>query len=235
MVGSHDTNDRRHSSNAAQDTAADALAEITDLAAKRRIRFEEIGMSRLESMARTESPQGVVALAEPIPPTPLEDLTQPLDSRPPLLVAADGVTDPGNLGAILRTAEVAGATGVVLTRHRAVRLTPTAVKSAAGAVEYLRISLVGGLPAALAQLSKAGLWIVGLDGDAPQDIANTKLATDPVVLVVGSEGKGLSPLVRQRCDLLVSIARHGKIDSLNVSAAAAIALYEMVRARSSAD
>ncbi len=186
-------------------------------------------MSRVESMARTESPQGVVAFAEPVLATPLEELATPLDGRPPLLVAADGLTDPGNLGAILRTAEVAGVTGVILTRHRAVRLTPAAVKSAAGAVEYLRIALVGGLPAALAQLSAAGVWIVGLDVSAPQNIATVDLKDEPVVLVVGSEGKGLSSLVRQRCDVLASIAKHGKIDSLNVSAACAVALYEMVR------
>ncbi len=216
---------------ASEAEASDALAEITDLAAERRIRFEKVSRGRLESLARTESPQGIVALADPIPPTPLEELLKPIDGQQPLLVVADGVTDPGNLGAILRTAEVAGATGVILARHRAVRLTPTAVKAASGAVEHLRIALVGGLPAALAQLTAAGVWILGLDGNAPQDITTTDMGTEPTALVVGSEGKGLSLLVRQRCDLLVSIAKHGKIDSLNVAAATAVALYEMIRER----
>ncbi|MDG2113186.1 MAG: 23S rRNA (guanosine(2251)-2'-O)-methyltransferase RlmB, partial [Actinomycetota bacterium] len=167
----------------------------------------------------------------PVRPVPLEDLLRPMRGQPPFLVALDGVTDPGNLGAVLRTAEVAGATGVILPRHRAVRLTPAAIKAAAGAVEYLRIALVGGLPAAITQASEAGVWPIGLDGGGRQTINDVRVAEEPIMLVLGAEGRGLSQLVHRRCEQVVSIPQRGKVQSLNVSAAAAVALYEIRRRR----
>lgn len=218
----------------AQQRFSAALAEIADLAADRRVPVREIRPARLAEIAASHAPQGVVARAEPVPAVPIEQLAAPTDGRVPLLVAVDGVTDPENLGAILRTAEVAGATGVVLPKHRAVRLTPAATKAAAGAVEHIPIALVGGLPAALASLSDAGLWVVGLAGEAPTSLVGLTVADEPLVLVLGSEHKGLSSLARRRCSLLVSIPRRGHLASLNVSAAAAVALYEIDRLRSAA-
>ncbi len=207
------------------------LAEIADLAADRRVELKQLTRRRLDERAMTESHQGVLATAEPVRPVEFEELLEPLDGEPPLLVALDGVTDPGNLGAVLRTAEVVGATGVVLPRHRAVRLTPAAVKAAAGAVEHLRISLVGGLPAAITQAAEAGIWAVGLDGGSRATIYDVKVADEPLMLVLGAEGRGLSQLVHRRCEQVVSIPQRGRVQSLNVSAAAAVALYEVRRRR----
>jgi 23S rRNA (guanosine2251-2'-O)-methyltransferase len=131
------------------------------------------------------------------------------------------VTDPGNLGALLRSAEGAGVSGVILPRHRAVHVTPTVTKAAAGAVEYLDIALVPGLPATLQRLAADKVWVVGLDDAAERSLFDLgDLATEPLVLVLGGEGAGLSRLTRERCDLVVSIPMLGRLSSLNVSAAA---------------
>jgi len=211
-----------------------ALAEIVDLAGDRRVPVREVTPRKLDEAALTAAPQGVIAKAVAVQPVPLEELARPAGSMPPLVVATDGVTDPGNLGAILRTAEVAGATGVVLTRHRSASLTPAAMKAAAGAAEYLPIALVGGLPAALAKLREAGLWTIGLDGHAPGGLESLRVADEPLVLVLGAEGRGLSALVERRCDQVVSIPVLGRIESLNVAAAAAVALFDIARARKGA-
>ena len=208
-----------------------ALAEIVDLASDRRVSLREVTPRKLDEAALTAAPQGVIAKAAAVQPVPLEELARPVGNMPPLVVATDGVTDPGNLGAILRTAEVAGATGVVLTRHRSASLTPAAMKAAAGAAEYLPIALVGGLPAALAQLREAGLWVIGLDGHAPGGLESLRVADEPLALVLGAEGRGLSALVERRCDQVVSIPVLGRIESLNVAAAAAVALFDIARAR----
>jgi len=146
-------------------------------------------------------------------------------------VAGDGVTDPGNLGALLRAAECAGATGVILPRHRAVHVTPTVAKAAAGAVEHLPMALVPGLPAALVELSKLGVWSVGLDAGGTTRVWDLTIADEPVVLVLGAEGRGLSRLVSQRCDQLASIPLAGSLASLNVATAAAVACFEVARHR----
>ncbi len=210
------------------------LAEIADLAAERRVPLRETSRRKLRDKALTDSPQGVIALASEIRPVPLEDLARPHRGSPPLLIAADSVTDPGNLGAILRTAEVAGATGVVLGRHRSASLTPAAVKAAAGAIEHLRLAQVGGLPGALKQLRDLGLWVIGLDGDASDGLEDLRVADEPVVVVVGAEGRGLSTLVERRCDQVISIPVYGRIESLNVAAATAVALFDIARARARA-
>jgi 23S rRNA (guanosine2251-2'-O)-methyltransferase len=153
-------------------------------------------------------------------------------NNPPFLVAVDGVTDPGNLGALLRCCDGAGVHGVVLPRHRAVHVTPTVAKSAAGAVEHVPMTLVGGLPAALGRIKEAGIWVVGLDDEADRSLFDLgDLAAEGICLVLGAEGNGLSRLVRERCDMIVSIPMRGRLSSLNVSAAAALATYEVTRHR----
>lgn len=210
-----------------------ALADIVELARDLRVPVREVSRARLAAAARTDAPQGVVALADPLPEADLDDLATARGpaGEAPFLVALDGVTDPGNLGAVLRSAECAGATGVVLPRHRAAHVTPTAAKAAAGAVEHLPIAVVPGLPAALERLKAAGLWVVGLDAGGDTPLAGLPVAADPVVLVLGAEGTGLSRLVRQRCDLLAAIPLRGRLASLNVAAAAAIATYEIAKHR----
>jgi 23S rRNA (guanosine2251-2'-O)-methyltransferase len=223
---------------------APILRDIRELAAANRVPVNVVGQGRFSARARSEAPQGVLALAAPLPEADLDDLIA--GRRPargaarggsddvaaaPFLVALDGVTDPGNLGAILRSAECAGATGVVLPRHRAVHVTPAATKAAAGAVEHLPIAVVGGLPAALARMRDAGVHVVGLEGQAPTSLYDVSAPDGPVCLVLGAEGQGLSRLVRERSDELVAIPMHGRLGSLNVSAAAALACFEIARRR----
>ena len=210
---------------------APILDDIVELAASRRIPVNEVGRSKFDALTLTDASQGVLARAAPLVETELTELISPPNGATPLLVVVDGVTDPGNLGALLRSVEGAGATGVILPRHRAVHISPTATKTAAGAIEYLPMTLVGGLPAALAELAAAHVWIVGLDGDAEESIHDLRVADEPVALVLGSEGAGLSRLVRQRCDVIASIPMRGRLNSLNVGAAGAIACFELARLR----
>jgi 23S rRNA (guanosine2251-2'-O)-methyltransferase len=212
------------------------LERILARASSARVPVRWVGRAQLEREARTESPQGVLAHAEALPEADLDDLargTGPAGRRPgpPFLVALDGVTDPHNLGAVMRTAEVAGATGVILPRHHAAHVTPTVAKAAAGAIEHLPVAVVPGIPGALVSLARAGVWTVGLDAEAPTSVFALDLADRALALVLGAEGRGLSRLARQRCDLLVSVPRVGALESLNVSAAAAVACFEVARRR----
>ncbi len=237
------------------------VAEIGDLANSQRVAIRRIPRRDIDEMARSEAPQGVIARAEPLEETLLDEVllraqspgnhqvgtgmtdgpgitsvTGPLGdigaTNKLFLVAVDGVTDPGNLGAILRSCEGAGVDAVILPRHRAVHITPSAAKAAAGAIEYLTMCVVPGLPSAIQQLRDANVWVVGLDDAADKPLFGLgDLAREHVCLVLGAEGPGLSRLVRERCDLVVSIPMSGALSSLNVSAAAALATYEVVRAR----
>ena len=205
---------------------APILDDIIDLADEQKVTIREVARSKFESL-------GVVAFADALEDHGLEALltTSGPASRPPFLLLLDGVTDPGNLGAILRSAECAGVTGVVLPRHRAVRVTAMAAKSAAGAIEHLRLATVTGLPKAMARLSQVGIWSVGLDAGGSEPIHDLTVADGPVALVMGAEGAGLSRLVRERCDTLVHVPLRGVLASMNVSAAAAVALFEVARRR----
>jgi 23S rRNA (guanosine2251-2'-O)-methyltransferase len=212
---------------------AEVLRDIVELAQDLKVTVREVSRTRLLAEARTESPQGVVARAAELPEHDLDELARRRSPRgaPPFLLAVDGVTDPGNLGALLRSAECAGVTGVVLPKHRAVHVTPTVTKAAAGAIEHLPMALVGGLPSALRQLRDGGVWTIGLDAGGDTDLFDLTVADAPVCLVLGAEGKGLSRLVRERCDAVAGIPLLGHLDSLNVSAAGALACYEITRRR----
>jgi 23S rRNA (guanosine2251-2'-O)-methyltransferase len=202
--------------------------EVLELAREAGVRREFVEDARIAREAHIETHQGVVALAGPVPSVSLDGL---LTTPKVFLVAVDGVTDPQNLGAILRTAEIAGATGAILPRHRSASLVPAAVKAAAGAVEYLPIALVGGIPGALEQTGRAGVWSVGLDAGGTTPVRELTVADAPVVLVLGAEGRGLSRLARERCDVIASIPMHGHLESLNVAAAAAVACFEVAARR----
>jgi 23S rRNA (guanosine2251-2'-O)-methyltransferase len=209
------------------------IGEILDLARSQRVPVREVSRREIDDQARSEAPQGVIAFAEPLEETLLDEVLAGIDGTDKLfLVAIDGVTDPGNLGAILRSCEGAGVDAVILPRHRAVHVTPSAAKAAAGAIEYLTMCVVPGLPTAIQQLRDANVWVVGLDDAADKPVFGLgDLATEHICLVLGAEGPGLSRLVRERCDVIVSIPMRGALSSLNVSAAAALATYEVVRAR----
>lgn len=211
----------------------EGLRDLLDLAADLRVAVRPVSRTKLASIARTEAPQGVVASAAPLPEADFDEmLVSPAGAgAAPFLLAVDGVTDPGNLGALLRTAECAGVSGVVLPRHRAVHVTPTVTKAAAGAVERLPMTLVGGLPAAIARMQQAGVWVVGLDGGGDTSLFDLAFAEEPVCMVLGAEDKGLSRLVRERCDVVAAIPMAGALGSLNVSVAGALALFEVVRRR----
>jgi len=211
----------------------ESIEGIVALAAANRVPLSYIGRTKLEATARSEAPQGVLARAAALPEAEFATLIRRRPGRAPFLVAIDSVTDPGNLGAIIRSCDGAGVDGVILPRHRAVHVTPTVAKAAAGAIEHVPIAVVPGLPAALSRLRDAGIWIVGLDDDAERTLFDLgDLAAEGVCLVLGAEGTGLSRLVRERCDTVLSIPMRGRLSSLNVSAAAALAVYEVVRHRS---
>jgi len=191
-------------------------------------KLKVVPAERVRAESRTDAAQGVVARADPLVAVDVDELLGEPDA---FLVVLDGVTDPRNLGAIARAAETAGVTGVVLTKHRRAPLSATAAKTAAGAIEYLRFAVVGGIPAALERAKRAGVWCIGLDGDGGRPLAELPFASEPIALVLGAEGSGLSALTRKRCDALAAIPMHGSIASLNVAAAAAIVCHEIARRR----
>ncbi len=207
------------------------IDDIRQLADEHRIPVRRVTRSELAAAAQSDAPQGVLAHAGAVSTVDLDELARPVGATLPFVVCLDGVTDPHNVGAILRTAIGAGVTGVVLPRHRAAHLTPTVAKAAAGAIEHLRFSIVSGLPSALARLSTLGVWVVGLDAGGSQTLFDLPVADQPVALVLGDEGSGLSRLVRARCDVVASIPLWGPLESLNVSVAGALACYEVARRR----
>jgi 23S rRNA (guanosine2251-2'-O)-methyltransferase len=187
---------------------------------------EEVPPARIAALAQGAH-QGVVA---ELKPRAFLTLRQLLDAGPRLLVALDGIEDPQNLGAILRTAEAAGADGVVLPERRSAPLSAVAVKASSGASEHLRLARVAGLPSAVSDIRRAGIWCVALDPRGELLPWEFDL-TQPVCLVVGGEGHGVHRLVRERCDARVRLPMAGRIASLNASAAAAALLYEVTRQR----
>ncbi len=212
---------------------SDAVEDIVAIAAANRVPIAYVARKRLDAEARSEAPQGVLAKAATLPEADLGRFLKRRGGRPPFLVAVDGVTDPGNLGAIVRSCDGAGVDVVVVPRHRAVHVTPTVAKASAGAIEHVPIAVVSGLPSALQRMRDAGIWVIGLDDAADRTLFEIDdLAADAVCVVLGAEGAGLSRLVRERCDMIVSIPMLGRLSSLNVSAAAALTTYEVARHRS---
>jgi len=183
--------------------------------------------AELAEAARTRDHQGVVAFCEPYP---YADAYELASAEAPLLVCLDQVTDPHNLGAVCRSAEGAGATGVVLPEHGSARVTAAVCRASAGAVEHLPVALVKNLARYLEQVKRADLWALAAAADAPQTLWQADLSGG-TVLVLGAEGKGIRPLVRRACDGAVSIPLAGRVESLNVSVAAAVLLYEARRQR----
>ncbi|WP_448597613.1 23S rRNA (guanosine(2251)-2'-O)-methyltransferase RlmB [Thermoleptolyngbya sp.] len=194
--------------------------------------IDEVDNRRLDQLTHGATHQGIVAQVAPYDYLDLGDLIAQAKAatEQPVLVAVDGITDPHNLGAIIRTAEALGAQGVVIPQRRSVGVTSTVMKVAAGALENLAIARVVNLGRALEELKASGFWIYGTDAEAGQSI-NTVTFHKAAVLVVGSEGDGLSLLTQRSCDVLVSIPLRGKTASLNASVAAGMALYEVYRQR----
>ncbi|HUY71239.1 MAG TPA: 23S rRNA (guanosine(2251)-2'-O)-methyltransferase RlmB [Gaiellaceae bacterium] len=184
----------------------------------------------LSELAGTRDHQGVVARVEPFRYADAYELAA---GDRPLLAVLDRITDPRNLGAVCRSAEGAGATGVVVPAHGSAVVTPAVARSSAGAIEHLPIAVVTNLARYLEEVKGPGLWVYGATGEAEQSMWHADL-TGGLALVFGAEGKGLRPLVRRSCDMLVSIPIAGEVESLNVSVAAAVLLYEVSRQRGAA-
>ena len=192
----------------------------------------EVDRRKLDMMSQSHAHQGIIAQAAAHEYATLEEILEVAAARgeAPLLVICDELTDPHNLGAILRTAECAGAHGVIIPKRRAVGLTAVVAKASAGAVEYMKGARVPNLVAAIKALKEAGVWIFGTAADGAVPMYDTDL-TGATAIVIGNEGQGMSRLVSESCDVRVSIPMKGKISSLNASNAASILLYEALRQR----
>ncbi len=211
------------------DRADARLRELLQVAERSRVEVRRVAAAELDRAARGGVHQGVVAEVREPAARSLADLIAGAKT-PALFVVLDSVEDPQNVGAILRTVDAAGADGVVRQSRRAAPLDGAAAKASAGAVAHVRVAEVVNVARAIEDLKEAGVWTVGLAGDAAKAYDEVDL-TLPTALVVGGEGTGLRRLVRERCDWLASIPMAGHVDSLNVSTAAAIALFEAVRQR----
>ena len=207
-----------------------ALGHIAGLARERGIAVSDCDRRKLDAMSVTKAHQGVIAVCALRSYASLDDILAVAAERgeEPFVVVCDEISDPHNLGAIIRSAECAGAHGVVIPKRRSAGLTAVVGKTSAGAAEHLPVARVANISAALQELKDRGLWVYGAAAEGSSPMWETDL-TGPLALVIGSEGEGLGRLVRERCDFLVSIPLRGKVGSLNASTAAAVLMYEVLR------
>ena len=208
------------------------LGHIASKARDAGIVVVEADRRKLDGMSRTHAHQGVIALAAVREYATVESILAAAAEKgePPLLVVCDEISDPHNLGAILRTAECAGAHGVIIPKRRSAGLTAVVAKTSAGAVSYMPVARVANIPSLLKDLKQQGVWVFGTAADGTTALYGADLK-GPAAIVIGSEGSGMTRLVSETCDFLVSIPMKGRISSLNAAAAAAILLYEAVRQR----
>ena len=211
------------------------LGHIASKAREAGIVVVEADRRKLDGMSITQAHQGVVALAAVREYVTVQDILAIAEEHgePPFVIACDEISDPHNLGAILRTAECVGAHGVLIPKRRSAGLTTTVDKASAGAAEHMAVARVANMASALRELKEAGLWIYGTAADGASPLWKTDFS-GPVCLVIGSEGDGMSRIVAEQCDFLVSIPMKGRVSSLNASASAAIVMYEILRGRENA-
>ena len=209
------------------------LGHIASKAREKGVVVVECDRRKLDFMSKTHAHQGVIALCAVRDTCSIDDIFAIAEERgePPFVIVCDEISDPHNLGAIIRSAECAGAHGVIIPKRRSAGLTAIVDKASAGAAEHMAVARVANLPAALQELKKRGLWVYGTAADGQSELWKTDFS-GAVALVIGSEGDGMGRLVRECCDFIVSLPMHGKINSLNASAAAAIVMYEVLRQRS---
>ena len=212
-----------------------ALGRIISKAKERGIAVVTVDRRKLDEMSVTPAHQGVIAVAAVTQYASLDDIFALAAERgeEPFVVVCDEISDVHNLGAIIRSAECAGAHGVIIPKRRSAGLTAVVGKTSAGAAEYLPVARVPNIPAALEELKSRGLWVYGAAAEGSEGMWQADL-TGPICLVIGSEGEGLGRLVREKCDALISIPMRGRVSSLNASAAAAVLIYEVLRRRSGA-
>ncbi len=209
------------------------LGHIASAARDKGIVVVECDRRKLDFMSRTHAHQGVIALCAVRDYCSIEDLFAIAEERqePPFLIVCDEISDGHNLGAIIRSAECAGAHGVIIPKRRSAGLTAVVDKASAGAAEHMAVARVPNIPAVLKDLKERGVWVYGTAADGRSDLWHTDFS-GPVALVIGSEGDGMGRLVRECCDVVVSLPMKGRVSSLNASAAAAITMYEILRQRS---
>lgn len=208
----------------------DRLLSLAALAEKQGVPVEEVKEEKLDDMSGGVVHQGIAALLKPYEYADLDRVLADWEGKSPILILLDGLEDVRNLGAIVRTAECAGAAAVLLPKHKSPPVTAAAMKTAAGAFAYLPVCQTGNIRQTLEMLKEKGFWVVGadMDGESLYYDANLK---GPLVIVMGAEGKGVSPLTRKMCDFCVRIPMKGKVSSLNVSVAAALLIYEAAKQR----
>ena len=212
----------------AKGRGGNVVQELTELAGLHMVRVERVDRSRLDHLYGASGHQGVVAVVGAYGYFSLEDILEKCPDSPALILVLDGIQDPMNLGSLIRSADGAGACGVIVPRERAAPLTPSAIKASAGAVEHMPVSRVVNLARTLDRLKEEGFWIVGTEADCPDNLYEAKLP-ERLALVIGGEGRGVRRLVKEKCDLLVHIPLRGRISSLNASIAGALAMFEYVR------
>jgi 23S rRNA (guanosine2251-2'-O)-methyltransferase len=211
---------------------SNVIGEIRRRAEELAIPVRFVPREQIERVARGMNHQGVAAITGRFRYTPLEDI---LEAGKQCVLFLDAITDPHNLGSLLRSADCAGFDGIVIPAHRSASVTPAVRRVSAGASEVVPVARVTNLGRALDEARSAGLWILGLDEDAPTDLWSTELTEPPVGLVLGAEDRGISKSVRERCDEVVCIPQAGRIGSLNVAVAGAVAMFEVARRRSAGE
>ena len=206
------------------------VEDILALAKEYNVKVEFWDKALLDKRASTRNHQGVMAETRPFRYTPFADIFAKAGEQPPFLVVLDHIQDPHNLGALIRTAYAAGCDGIIIPERRAAQMTPAAVRTAAGAAEYLPVAQVVNLARCLDECKDAGLWVYGADMDG-ESVYTTGDYKSGTVLVIGSEGEGLARLIKEKCDHLVQLPMRGKVASLNASVAGALLMYEVYRQR----
>jgi len=210
---------------------SDIVERIEALASKQGVRIERVDKRQLDEIAQSMAHQGVVAIVESYKYLSFSELTEGMDIKAkPVLLILDGVTDPQNFGALIRTADGAGVTGIIVSKRRVSPMTAVVHKASAGATAYMKIAQVSNLAYAIDDLKEMGFWIIGATGDAGKFYFEADFNL-PVAIVLGSEGKGISRLITEKCDFLVAIPMKGRVSSLNVSVAGALLMYEALRQR----
>lgn len=207
-----------------------SINKIIAMAKERKVLIAEISKSKLNQMAKEENNQGVIAIVPPFEYSDVEEILEyaKLKNEDPFIIILDGIEDPHNLGAIIRTAETAGCHGVIIPKRRAAGVNSTVSKVSAGAVEHIKIARVNNLTETIKELKEQGIWIYGTDIEATDYYYNQDL-TGPIAIIIGSEGFGMSRLVKEKCDFLLKIPMKGKTTSLNASVSSGIVIYEAVK------
>lgn len=209
-----------------------SMRKITELAKQKRIVISEVHKSKLDEMTENQNHQGVVAMTSPYNYCEIDDILNVATERKenPFIIILDGIEDPHNLGAVIRTAECMGVHGIIIPKRRAVAVTDTVAKVAAGALEYMKIARVNNINDSIEELKSNGVWIVGTDASGRDNLSAVDMKGS-IAIVIGSEGEGMAALTRKRCDFLAKIPMKGKITSLNASVTCGMVIYEVSRQR----